>query len=120
MAGRTWARIDVSYLSHPKIRSVSERAVLLHLASILWLHAHGIDDGHLPTYALDHLHVTMRKRKLDGLIGELTAANLWHTSYDPPGFVVHGFADYAAPQTGNAARQRKYRKLHAIKGSGDA
>lgn len=112
MSGRTWARIDVSYLTHRKIAAVSDKAKLLHLASILWLHAHGSDDGVLPPHALAHLALTIGVRSLDRYVAELIKLELWHASLDPAGFVVHGFADYIGPQTGNAARQRRWRERH--------
>lgn len=109
MAGQAWARIDVTYLTNPKMTAVSERAMVLHLASILWLAAHGADDGVVPPEALPHLRLTVRQRgAIDPLVSELIKGQLWHQSLDPPGYRVHDYSDYAAPA--RSARERSARK----------
>ena len=54
MAGHRWARIDLTYLTNPKLRGLPPEVVLLHLASILHCAEH-LTDGQIAYRSLTDL-----------------------------------------------------------------
>jgi hypothetical protein len=77
MAGSSWVRLDVNYLTNPKIMSVERDAVLLHLASILWCGAHLDTDGAVPPGALPVLSAMGRVGRARKATEQLVGARLY-------------------------------------------
>lgn len=48
MTGRSWVRLDVGYLTHPRMAPLSDKAVLLHLALVCYCAEH-LTDGFVPS-----------------------------------------------------------------------
>jgi len=113
MAGTQWARLDVGYLSNPKTSRVSVNALLLHLASVLYLAAHGIESGLLPPEALPYLKVSARIRGDVGpAVDQLVKQGLWHPNMEG-GFLVHDYRQFNGAESGAVKareRQRRYRE----------
>lgn len=82
--------IQTSYLRHPKLAGLHERAVLLHLASILWTAEH-LTDGYVPTSALRSLceEASIVPRWRDRHVADLVSRGLWDEL--PTGWHVHNF-----------------------------
>lgn len=91
MAGTRWVKIDTSYLRNPKVTGVPAPAVLLHLASILWV-ADQLTDGNIPRHAIDELAVHARIPRSSALrrADELVGADLWETN-GTTGWHLHDF-----------------------------
>ena len=90
MAGTRWIKLDTSYLRNPKITAISQQAMVLHLASILWT-ADQLFDGWVPSRALEELSVNAQldPRWRGRRVGELTETGLWVPNGD--GWRIHDF-----------------------------
>lgn len=93
---RTWVKLDVGYLSHPKLLGLHHAAKLLHLASILWTAEH-LTDGYITPIALRELSesvpIAVRWRKHHA--SALVTAGLWDPVPEPRGgWIVHDFAEH--------------------------
>lgn len=110
--------VQTSYLRHPKIVGLHERAVLLHLASILWTAEH-LTDGYVPVTALRSLcdEAGIGARWRDHRVRDLVSRQLWDEL--PEGWHVHDFEDWnrsstrAVVESNRAAaveRQRRHRE----------
>lgn len=116
MAGSQWVRIDVGYLRNPKVRRVGRDATLMHLASVLYLGGHRIDDGLLPPEALPFVTGEAFLRKPDDAIAALVEHGLWVPTPDGAGFVVHDYDETNGAASEAAAardRKRRWRDRHA-------
>jgi hypothetical protein len=121
MAGAQWVRLDVGYLTNPKLRRIGERDVLLHLSSILYLGAHGIDSGLLPPEALDLLALSARLRpsNLSPSIERLVKHGLWHPDLSG-GFLVHDYRQLNGDESEAAQSRQRMRRYRSRKGGPDA
>jgi len=110
--------VQTSYFRHPKIVAVSDKAKLLHLASIMWTAEH-LTDGFVPLDALSMLanEVSSRGRWRTKWVSELVDAHLWDEL--PTGWHVHNFEQHnrsstravvEANRAATLARQRRHRE----------
>lgn len=110
MSGTQWVRVDVGYLTNPKVRRVGRDGALLHLSSILYAGGQGLDDGLLPPEALPILAPQAYIRVVDPVIERLVKCGLWHPDLSG-GFLVHDFAGMnGADSEAAASRARQRRK----------
>jgi len=98
-----WVRIDVDYLSNPKLLRAGTSATLLHLASVLYLGQHDIDDGVLPAQALPVVGAMARVRNVRRVGQALITQGLW-VALDE-GVLVHDY-DELNGELSEAARAR--------------
>lgn len=114
----TWVKLDTGYLANPKLRGISDKAILLHLSSILWTADHGTD-GNVPSASLRTVasRVTGRPERARRWANELVANGLWDLNGD--GWHVHDFevhnrqalrANVEANRAANAERLRRFRE----------
>lgn len=104
-----WAKVDVGYLSHPKLLGLPPPAKLLHLASILWTAEH-LTDGYVPARALLELSrsVPTHSRHTRGYVQQLVDRALWDVVPEPAGgWIVHDFADHNASSTRAAVEKAR-------------
>lgn len=91
-----WAKLDVGYLSHPKVARLHPSAKLLHVASILWTAEH-LTDGYVPAKALRTLSETVpiAVRWRQHHASALVQAGLWDVAPAPrEGWLVHDYAEH--------------------------
>lgn len=96
-----WAKVDVGYLSHPKLLGLSPPAKLLHLSSILWTAEH-LTDGYVPARALLEVSrsVPTHSRHTRGYVQQLVERGLWDAVPAPGnGWIVHDFAEHNRSST---------------------
>lgn len=93
-----WAKVELGYLSHPKIIGLHPKVVLLHLASILWTAEH-LTDGYVPDRALIELssRVDLASNRRRWAAGQLVDRQLWDER--PGGWHVHDFQLHNATST---------------------
>ena len=104
MAGPSWIRLDTGYLTNPKMRRLDDRALLLHLASVLYLGAHGIDSGLLPADCVELLRQPARVRgPMAPVVRRLLDAGLWHEALGGTAYLVHDYDEL------NGTRSTAYR-----------
>ena len=110
MSGAQWVRLDVGYLSNPKVRRAGRDGALLHLAAICYLADHELDDGLLPPEAVAVLTPLAYVRHVDAVVERLVKAELWHPSL-AGGYLIHDYdALNGAESPAVRARQRQRRK----------
>jgi hypothetical protein len=96
-----WVKVDVGYMSHPKVLGLHANAKLLHIASILWTAEH-LTDGYVPPRALRELSesVPIAVRWRAHHASALVAAGLWDEADSRVGgWVVHDFAEHNRSST---------------------
>jgi hypothetical protein len=93
-----WARLDVGYLSHPKLVTLPPKVVLLHIASILWTAEH-LTDGYVPDRALISLssRVDLTPNRRRWAARSLVEAGLWDEC--DGGWTVHDFTEHNRSST---------------------
>jgi hypothetical protein len=86
-----WARIDANYLTHPKIRALSQDGKLLHLASVLYCAGHDIGDGYIPASSLDVVasHAALGRHQ-GQVFSTLVVGRLWVPA-EGGGYVLHNY-----------------------------
>ena len=106
---RTWVKLDVGYLSHPKVIGLHQSAKLLHLASILWTAEH-LTDGYVTPKALRELSesVPIAVRWRGHHASALVEAGLWDPVPAPTGgWLVHDFTEHNASSTRAAVEKSR-------------
>lgn len=100
--------VHTGYLRHPKITRVSDKAKLLHLASILWTAEH-LTDGYVPPDALPTLCQAVSKSPRHRLswVAELVSARLWDEL--PEGWHVHNFETHNRSSTRSVVEANRER-----------
>jgi hypothetical protein len=104
-----WAKVDVAYLSHPKLLGLAPQAKLLHLASILWTAEH-LTDGYVPARALLELSrsVPTHSRHTGGYVQQLCERGLWDPVVGAQGgWVVHDFTEHNEAATRAAVERTR-------------
>ena len=112
MSGSQWVRIDVGYLTNPKIRRAGRDAALLHLAAVCYLGAHENENGLLPPEALELLAPQCYIRHVEPVIERLVKNGLWHPSLDG-GFLIHDYDLLNGAKSEAAGARRRQRKRRA-------
>lgn len=115
VAGTRWAKVDTGYLRNPKVATLTLRATMLHLASILY----SVDqttDGVITPGALTVIAAEARvgsPRVVKSLVSELTKAALWDRNGD--GWHLHDFAamNGQAMRTAVDAERAQWRQRQA-------
>ena len=88
MGGSQWVRLDVDYLTNPKMLAVGTDGVLLHLATILWCADHETD-GRVPKSALPVLGALAGVKSPARVANRLADAGLYVANGD--GWHLHDF-----------------------------
>jgi len=88
MAGQRWVRIDVDYLTNPKVTAAGHDGQRLHFVSILWSARH-LTDGHIPASTVSSLIHDSYSRRVT--VARVVDAGLWVPNGD--GFNVHDFTE---------------------------
>ena len=115
MAGTQWVRVDVGYLRNPKVRRAGNDGALLHLAAILYLGEHQLNNGLLPPEALELMVTDTRIRRPDPVIDRLVKNGLWHPDLGG-GYLIHHYAETngdASRASADKERKRLWRERNA-------
>jgi hypothetical protein len=114
----TWAKLDDSFHSHPKVRGAWYRcpaAIGLHVIGITYAADHETD-GIVPLWFVAGLF--QKPREMESAVDTLTELGMWEREADD--FVIHDFLDYhpskaekaekRAEEAGRKKREREERK----------
>ena len=105
MAGTRWVRLDVDYMTNPKVTAAGLGGQRLHLTSILWSARH-LTDGHVPMSTI--AAICRESSTKSATVDRVICAGLWVPNGD--GFVIH---DYTKMQDTRAEVERQRERWRA-------
>jgi len=110
VSGERWVRLDVGYLTNPKIVAVGRDGLLLHLASILWCADHETD-GAVPKALLPYLGALAGVKSPVRVANRLGDVGLYVPNGD--GWHLHDFERMNGSESEAEVQRIKWRQRQA-------
>jgi hypothetical protein len=107
MGAAVWVKLDDGFARHPKVTSITDTALRLHLEGMCYA-AHYLTDGYVPRSLVARRFPAARS---------LERAGLWEAEQDGSGWRIHDWAEYQPRaesvlkrRSSDAERLRKWRE----------